>query len=258
MTEPLIAAAVTAAEAMPAGAIHSAAASVDVQPRWSPAAGQLLVAADPAGGAALRLVAVADAWAAHPALPGAAVAAALRAAALAVARQRSETELSLVWTGPPTSEIGLRSTRAVLNGMVAEAERSVVLVSYAGYDVDDLVTSLAVAVERGVEIVLILETSADGGLTVDAAEAFRALRGSARFYRWPLEQRDPRVSGAARLHAKCAIRDQCEVLVTSANLTGAAINDNMELGVVIRSAAVAGRLHRHFRLLIEDGVLELA
>ena len=258
MTDRLVAAAVELAETVPCAAVGAAAGAVESQPGWSPEASRLLMAADPASGVTVRLEAVADAWAAAPTLPGAAVAVALRAATLAVARQRSDTELSLVWTGPPTAELGLRSTRAVLNGMVAAATKSLVLVSYAGYDVDDLVESLQEAVARGVDLVLVLETSADGGLTVDAAQAFRALRGSARFYRWPVEQRDARISATARLHVKCSIRDGCEAFVTSANLTGAAINDNMELGVLIRSTAVAGRLSRHFHLLIDGGVLELA
>ncbi len=43
--------------------------------------------------------------------------------------------------------------------------------------------------------------------------------------------------------------------MTSANLTDAAINDNMELGVLIESPTTTSQLHRHFQKLITDGVL---
>ena len=39
------------------------------------------------------------------------------------------------------------------------------------------------------------------------------------------------------------------------NPTDAAVNDNMELGVLIESTTTATQLHRHFQQLITDGVL---
>lgn len=258
MSEALAGAVIEVATTVPAGAVRAAAAAIEGEPAWSASAARRLVSADPAGGAALRLEEVAVAWAAEPSLPGVAVAAALRAAVGAVARQRAEVQVELVWTGPPSDALGLRSTRAVLNELVARATKRLLLVSYAAYDVDDLVVALADAATRGVKIDLVLETKADGGLTVDAAEAFHALRGAARFYRWPVEQREAAVAGSARLHAKCAIRDAAEVFVSSANFTGAAINDNIELGVLVRSRQVAARLGRHFELLVESGVLVTA
>lgn len=127
-----------------------------------------------------------------------------------------------------------------------------------GYGVDDLVSRLLVACDRGVEVTLILETKLDGGLVVDAAAAFKALQGRARFYFWPLAKREVHVAASARLHAKCVIRDGAEALITSANLTGAAINDNMELGVLIRNGPIPARLFRHFQLLIAGEMLEPA
>jgi hypothetical protein len=59
-----------------------------------------------------------------------------------VAEERRENRVSLVWTGPPTDEISLRSTRSVLNTLVQRATQSLVLVSYASYDVADLAAAL--------------------------------------------------------------------------------------------------------------------
>ena len=54
------------------------------------------------------------------------------------------------------------------------------------------------------------------------------------------------------------IADARRALVTSANLTDVAINDNMELGVLIESTAAATQLHRHFHQLITNGILTRA
>lgn len=76
--------------------------------------------------------------------------------------------------------------------------------------------------------------------------------GQARFYVWPAEQRPP----GGKLHVKAAIADEYAALVTSANLTGAALNENMELGLLVRGGSVPRRLSRHFMGLIDDEVLE--
>lgn len=52
------------------------------------------------------------------------------------------------------------------------------------------------------------------------------------------------------------IADRSTALITSANLTSAGINDNMELGVFIEAGPLPDRLHTHLDLLIEDGTLE--
>ncbi len=46
------------------------------------------------------------------------------------------------------------------------------------------------------------------------------------------------------------------MLITSANLTSAGINDNIELGVLMEAGPLPDRLSRHLELLIEAGTLE--
>lgn len=91
---------------------------------------------------------IARAWSHNPEIGGLAVAAAMRAAAIEGA-VRSEHKVSLVWTGPSTDAIGLRSTRSVLGTLVANATESLILVSFASYDVAELTDALAGAVDRG-------------------------------------------------------------------------------------------------------------
>lgn len=263
MSDPLTAAVVAAARHIPEASLVIGANAIADDDYWSPAAASRLLEAVPSTGYTMHAREIADAWAALPALHGAAVAAAMRAAGAAASEARRENRLSLVWTGPPTDEIALRSTRAVLHDLVAGATESLILVSYASYGVAELAEDLREAAERGVHITLILESDEDGAAhhgpirpgKLKLAPALAALGDKIHLYRWPANQRAATATPTASLHAKCVIADARRALVTSANLTDAAINDNMELGVLIESSTAATKLLGHFHQLIAEGVL---
>ena len=199
-----------------------------------------------------------DAWATADEMSGASLAVALRAAARSVDAERGQESIEVVWTGPTTGEVPVRLTREALIEVIRAAQRSLIVVSFAAYKVQEVVDELARAAGRGVVIRLILETDRAGGgtLTLDATAAFRDLKGVASFYIWPTEKRPPLERGRAALHAKAAIADDHTALVTSANLTGNAIASNMELGLLIRGGPVPRRLAGHFNRLLSDRVLE--
>ena len=188
---------------------------------------------------------------------GEAVALGLRAAVRAVQATRADQAVEIVWTGPQTAEVPVRLTRAVLVDVIRSATRRLVIVSFAAYKVALVVDELAAAAARGVDVRLVLETAeASGGrLEVDAADAFTSLRASVSFWVWPSEQRPSLPAGAAALHAKAAIADHHTALVTSANLTGHGMNENMELGLIVRGGSVPRRLAAHFTQLMTDRVL---
>jgi cardiolipin synthase len=141
--------------------------------------------------------------------------------------------------------------------VIRASRESLFVVSFAAYKVDVVLTELQSAAERGVVIRLILESGeASGGtLAFYAARAFDALRERASLYVWPTEKRPVLERGRAALHAKAAIADDHTAFVTSANLTGHAIRDNMELGLSIRGGLIPGRLAEHFGELIAQGTL---
>lgn len=56
------------------------------------------------------------------------------------------------------------------------------------------------------------------------------------------------------MHAKCVIVDDREVLITSANFTGRAQHDNIELGVLIRDAEFAARVSGQWHALVTRGL----
>jgi phosphatidylserine/phosphatidylglycerophosphate/cardiolipin synthase-like enzyme len=81
---------------------------------------------------------------------------------------------------------------------------------------------------------------------------------------WPGEAKprvffDPRAldrdGPAGVLHAKAVVTDDESVLVTSANLTEAAFDRNIEMGMLYRDRAFALGITSHFRVLIDRKLL---
>lgn len=199
-----------------------------------------------------------DEWTSSAAgLPGNAVALALRSASRTLEQEQHRESIDIVWTGPTTTEVPVRLTREALIDVIRAAQASLIVVSFAAYKVEAIVNELTAAANRGVGIRLILETDEVGGgtLTMDAADAFSALHDVAEFYIWPADKRPALEHGKASLHAKAAVADDHTALVTSANLTGHALTQNMELGLLVRGGPIPRRLASHFRQLIAQGVL---
>jgi cardiolipin synthase A/B len=190
-------------------------------------------------------------------LSAAGVALAVRTAAGAVQDVRGEEQVSVVWTGPASYEVPVRATGAVLAEVIEEARRTLIVVSFAAYKVVAVVNALRAASERGVDVRLVLESVVEskGSLSHDAKDAFDSLGDAVSFYVWPAELRVSQGGGHASMHAKCAVADHRTALVTSANLTGAAMTDNMELGLVVRGGDVPKRIANHFESLMSTGTL---
>lgn len=205
-----------------------------------------------ARGLALELC---DAWQSNaPSVSGAALALSLRACASTAHSIRGAQTVELAWTGPQTA-VPLRKTREVLRDLTKNAQSSLILVSFSAYRDDDITAQLEEAAARGVELILILETTADsrGGLDREARDAFDALVDKATFYSWPAAQRA--VGASSLMHVKAAIADRSAAIVGSANLSAAAMDRNMELGVLIVGEPLPQLLERHVRLLIASDEL---
>jgi len=203
-------------------------------------------------------LALLDDWASKAGdLPGSALALALRSASRTLEQEQRRESIDIVWTGPATAEVPLRLTREALIDVIRAAQQKLIVVSFAAYKVEAIVKELSLAADRGVNVRLVLETDEVGGgtLTVDAAEAFSALHHLAEFYVWPADKRPLLEHGKASLHAKAAVADDHTALVTSANLTGHALTQNMELGLLVRGGPIPKRLAAHFQQLMTRGVL---
>ncbi len=191
-------------------------------------------------------------WERHPECDGAMLALALQTGLTLLEHEQDAEIVEAVATGPTSAHVALRHTRAVLLSLIEDAKRELVMTSYVTYPVPDLVRALQLAQERGVVVRLLLETVAGSGgaLKFDGSFAFRSLHG-VEMYAWPVEQR---IQGS-RLHAKVAVADGEVAFVTSANLTGSALDENLEVGVLIRGGPSPRRLFDHFHALISSGVM---
>lgn len=115
-------------------------------------------------------------------------------------------------------------------------------------------TALQAAIARGVDVRFVLETEENGNLKGDPAKALGVGHG-ATVCVWPREKRSEINGKRGVLHAKAALRDDEELLVTSANLTGNAMHLNMELGLFARGAGAVHQLSAHLTTLEDASVL---
>lgn len=125
---------VAAALHVPGELLAAGARSIENAGAWSSATQSKPINANPVAHYREHAQNIARAWSSTPNVEGATVAAAIRAATSTSKAGRSAQKVSLVWTGPPP-EAGFRSTRSVLDTIVANAKSSIVLVSFATFDV---------------------------------------------------------------------------------------------------------------------------
>jgi cardiolipin synthase A/B len=186
------------------------------------------------------------AWASSVGVAGPAIALAIDTA-LASKISAAATTVDVVITGPDSPVAPVRLTSEVVRQLIASAHQRVTMVSYAAYQMAAIIAALDAAVARGVQVDLILESpeNLEGGGGVAAYAKYRV-------YHWPVDQRDP---PDAKLHAKAVIVDSRDVLLTSANMTNAAYDKNIELGLLCRGGGTAERVQRHFDALVTRGVL---
>lgn len=174
----------------------------------------------------------------------------------AFARQQAQRESSveLVWTGPTTPFVATRRTEQVLLDLIGHAKTDLFLVSFVAYDVSSVVYALNAAAARSVDIRILLETSMShgGSLSVDPIATMQSCVPSANLYVWT-DRTEPFTEG--RVHAKVAVADGNAAFLTSANLTGHALEKNMEAGVMIRGGNIPTGLRAHLHALIETKVI---
>lgn len=166
---------------------------------------------------------------------------------------RKNNIVDILWTGPKTSSVPVRRMEQALCELIDSASRTLFIVSFVAYKADKVYAAIENAMARGVRVSFLTEASKEhgGSLDVDPTDQLRKKFPHADFYRW--ENQGAGIP--AVVHVKCAIADENKVLVTSANLTGAAMDNNMELGLMISGSNVARRVAAHFAALITERVL---
>jgi phosphatidylserine/phosphatidylglycerophosphate/cardiolipin synthase-like enzyme len=172
----------------------------------------------------------------------------------------------LVWSGPEVPGLHSRNTRQVYEELLGSAERSVWASSYAFFDGPKAFEILAKRMDEmsDLRVTLLLNIQRRRGDTTTQDALVR--RFADRFWRtdWPGNSRprvffDPRSlepeGPAGVLHAKAVVADDEAVFLTSANLTEAALDRNIEMGLLVRDRALAATVQRHFQTLIDRRLL---
>ena len=155
----------------------------------------------------------------------------------------------LVWTGPTTPFVSARRTEQALLQVIGAAKQTLFVTSFVAYDVSTIVKSLNDANTRGVSISMLLESSRDhgGSISFDVIEKMRTLVPNAKLYAW--RERAAQFADG-RVHAKVAVADGNVCFITSANLTGHAMDKNMEAGLLLSGGNIPRLLEEHLNSLV--------
>lgn len=186
------------------------------------------------------------------------------------AAQAVADRLELVWTGAEVAGTMSRDTFVVAQELFRQVRRHLLISSYnidtgqkASAMFGDLARRMDNEQDLNVRLFLNVQRKMD-----DQRPGKVLLQEFAHRFRhqvWP-GQRLPRVfhdprsldlewTTRACLHAKCIVADDTRALVTSANLSEAAHERNIEAGLVIRDPHVARALRLQFEALVERGIL---
>jgi phosphatidylserine/phosphatidylglycerophosphate/cardiolipin synthase-like enzyme len=196
-------------------------------------------------------------------LPGTTVAEMLAVADRIAARA---PRLDLVWSGPTLVGLHARNTRQVYEELLGSAERSVWASTYAFFDGPSAFEVLAKRMDAtpGLKVTLLLNVQRKRGDTTAADQLVRRFADRFWNHEWPGAARprvfynpcalDPNGPGGV-LHAKAVVIDDQVVFITSANLTEAALDSNIELGLLVRDRALAASVSTHFQALIDQSLL---
>ena len=175
--------------------------------------------------------------------------------------------VELVWSRPVVPHLPGRTTARTVADLIAHARRSVWLSTFVYFDGPRAFGPLAGRLDATPELraTLLLNIGRRWGDRREASAIVRAF--AERFWGedWPGERRprvyyDPRAlepdGPGGVLHAKALVVDEQALLVTSANLTEAAYERNIELGLLVRDRYLATTAVRQLQALIDTGYLK--
>jgi len=169
---------------------------------------------------------------------------------------KNEETVEMVWTGPRTEMVASRHTEQVFLEVIAAEKRKIFIVSYVAFAIDSIIEGLNEAIDKNVEVEILFESSSDHGgkISTDSIEIFHKKLPSAKIYAWD-EDSKKKSACSGSVHAKCVVADANVAFITSANLTGAALEWNMELGVLVHGGTLPETLYKHLKALITTEVI---
>ena len=172
----------------------------------------------------------------------------LMAASAAYHRAKAEQEIELVWTGPASNMVATRKTEQALLQVIEASQSRLFITSFVVYDVASIMKALERGIARGVRVSMLLEASEThgGAVSIDGIAKIKLALPTVRLFSW-IDKDEKFIGG--KVHAKVAVADERLCFISSANLTGHAMEKNMEAGVLIKGGATPFNLHRHLEAL---------
>jgi HKD family nuclease len=176
----------------------------------------------------------------------------LKGASYGYLSEKAREQVQLVWTGPDLNMIPVRRSEQILLELINSAQSSLFIVSFVLVKIPTVEAAICQAIERGVDVRMLLESEDKEGSS-SFHDTIKRLQNSIpdlTLYVWPREQRGSVEGGFARVHAKCAVADKLNAFVTSANLTSAALDKNIEMGVHIHGGNIPLTIYQQFTGMI--------
>ncbi|WBA09635.1 DISARM system phospholipase D-like protein DrmC [Salinivibrio kushneri] len=182
------------------------------------------------------------------------LAALILGASYASSRQREHESTELVWTGPDSNLFPVRRSEQVLLDIINSAKETLFIVSFVLVNIPNVEQALKQVVARGVQVRMLLESEDKESSSAFSKTLERLYTNipNIQFYIWPRENREKYQSGFARVHAKCAVADRQRAFITSANLTEAALDRNIEMGINIEGGSIPADICRQFKSMVDS------
>jgi hypothetical protein len=171
----------------------------------------------------------------------------------------------LVWSGPERSNATARDTAVVLRALLERARRHVIVAGYDFTNGSSLLEPLWIGIrDRHVDVHFFVHIAQPDSVLSDedayGNECVREIMAKA----WPFGDPHPHVYYDIRacrprpwfnMHAKCVVVDGECALVTSANFTRRAHEQNTECGVLLEDPTFAHHLSRQWMGLVDASLV---
>lgn len=158
-------------------------------------------------------------------------------------------KVSLVVTAPSSFSINARTTMNVVQSMISDAERNIMITGYSlSSYFSELVNTIVQKSRHGVFVKFFVND-------IDNQPEFeKVLRYKGRFLKVYNYRQDE--DKMAALHAKVISVDQKQTLITSANLSYHGQMGNIEIGTLIESKQIARQIEDVFTKLVFSKAFE--
>jgi phosphatidylserine/phosphatidylglycerophosphate/cardiolipin synthase-like enzyme len=185
-------------------------------------------------------------------------------AVLAERRANRRPAPELVWSGPERTKSTARDTAVVLRALFERVQRQLILAGYDFTQGSALLEPVWIAMrDRGVDARFFIHIEQTTQMLSDEAAYGNAKVRDIMMQIWPFGDPRPLVYYDARacksrpwfnMHAKCVVVDGECALITSANFTRRAQEQNIECGILMEDTNFASHLARQWLGLIEAGL----